>query len=93
MPRRYYAYQPEYETMHQVSTIGSWILALGLFWTLFYLLASLKTGKRAPANPWDGVSLEWHTASPPIEHNFHEIPTVTGSPYDFPEISKTGGSH
>ena len=93
MPRRYYAYLPEYETLHQVSTIGSWILAAGLFWTLFYLMASFKNGKRAPANPWNGVSLEWHTASPPIEHNFHEIPTVTGSPYDFPEISKTDGGH
>ena len=93
MPRRYYAYLPEYETMHQVSTIGSYILGLGLFVALFTLLASLKSGKRAPANPWEGVSLEWHTASPPIEHNFHEIPTVTGSPYDFPEIAKTGGGH
>jgi len=91
MPRRYYAYLPEYQTMHQVSTVGSWILAVGLVWVLVYLLHSLRHGARAPANPWHAVSLEWHTQSPPIEHNFDETPFVTGSPYDFPEIDKTQG--
>ncbi len=93
MPRRYFAYLPEYQLMHQISTIGSYILAIGLFWTLGYLVASLFGGKKAPANPWQGVSLEWHTQSPPIEHNFHETPHVTGSPYDFPEIDKSAGFH
>jgi cytochrome c oxidase subunit 1 len=90
MPRRYYAYLPEYEIMHQVSTIGSWILASGLFLVLFTLVRAIKHGERASANPWGAVSLEWQTASPPIEHNFHTTPIVTGSPYDFPEIDKTG---
>jgi len=90
MPRRYYAYLPEYETLHQVSTIGSWILAVGLFLVLYTLIIALKSGERAPANPWQAVSLEWQTASPPIEHNFHATPHVTGSPYDFPEIDKSG---
>ena len=86
MPRRYYAYLPEYEFLHQVSTVGSWILAAGLFLVLFTLLAGLKYGKHSPANPWGGVSLEWHTATPPIEHNFLHIPHVNSGPYDFPEI-------
>jgi cytochrome c oxidase subunit 1 len=93
MPRRYYAYLPEYEVMHQVSTIGSWILMVGLFVVLFTLLFSLKNGEKAPANPWGGISLEWQTASPPIEHNFHETLHVTGSPYDFPEIDRSAGGH
>jgi cytochrome c oxidase subunit 1 len=91
MPRRYYAYLPEYQTMHQISTIGSYILAIGLVWILIYLIHSLFRGAKAPANPWGAVSLEWQTQSPPIEHNFHETPRVTGSPYDFPEIDKSGG--
>jgi cytochrome c oxidase subunit 1 len=93
MPRRYYAYLPEYELMHQVSTVGSWILMVGLFVTLFTLAASLKWGKRAPHNPWEGISLEWQTATPPIEHNFHEIPHVDHGPYDFPEIDRSKGFH
>ncbi|PCC74220.1 cytochrome c oxidase subunit 1 [Nannocystis exedens] len=91
MPRRYYAYLPEYQRMHQVSTVGSWILATGLIWILIYWLWSLRYGPRAPANPWGGVSLEWQTPSPPPEHNFDETPVVRGSPYDFPEIDKTPG--
>ena len=90
MPRRYYAYLPEYTLMHQVSTIGSWILGVGFLVMLYALVSALKNGAKAPANPWGGVSLEWHTASPPIEHNFHDIPEVSASPYDFPEIDKSG---
>jgi cytochrome c oxidase subunit 1 len=96
MPRRYYAYLPEYQVMHQVSTVGSWILALGLVIAAIALIGAIfsKNSKnKAGPNPWGGVSLEWHTASPPIEHNFHDTPVVHGSPYDFPEIDKSGGSH
>ena len=92
--RRYFAYLPEYEAMHQISTIGSWILAAGLFTALFSLLGAFgKNAKKAGNNPWNAVSLEWQTQSPPIEHNFHETPHVTTSPYDFPEIDKSGGVH
>jgi len=93
MPRRYYAYLPEYEVMHQVSTIGSWILMVGLFTVLGTLLHAIKWGAKAPSNPWGAVSLDWQTASPPIEHNFHDTIHVTGSPYDFPEIDKSGAHH
>jgi cytochrome c oxidase subunit 1 len=90
MPRRYYTYVPQFQQQHVLSTIGAYILGVGFLWTLFYLLRSLKHGKKAPANPWGAVSLEWHTQSPPIEHNFHGQPIVDGSPYDFPEIDRTG---
>ena len=38
MPRRYYNYLPQYEPLHQVSTIGSYILGFGFFLTLVCLL-------------------------------------------------------
>ncbi len=97
MPRRYHAYdrvseslQGTYKFWHQMSTSGSYILAIGLFITLGYLLASLrKGGTRSPHNPWGGVSMEWLTATPPIEHNFEGQPVCTHGPYEFPEIDKS----
>ena len=86
MPRRYYTYVEEFQPFHVASTIGSYILAAGLFLTLFYLLHSLFKGERAPQNPWGGVTMEWETATPPIEHNFHGQPLCKHGPYDFPEI-------
>jgi len=89
MPRRYYDYTPEsaFEIFHKISTVGSWIMLAGMLLMLFYLLQSLKQPKNKQlelANPWQARSLEWLTVSPPIEHNFHEIPTVVEGPYEFP---------
>jgi len=85
MPRRY-EYVPEYELWNQLSTMGAFLFGLSLFGILGYLLMSLINGRKAPANPWGGVSLEWETASPPIEHNFATPPVATRGPYDFDEI-------
>ncbi|HFE44960.1 MAG TPA: cytochrome c oxidase subunit I [Nannocystis exedens] len=94
MPRRYFAYLPEYTTMHQISTYGSYILGIGLLVAGYSLATALrKNAPKAGSNPWEAVSLEWQTSSPPIEHNFHDTPHVTGSPYDFPEIDKSAGGH
>jgi cytochrome c oxidase subunit I len=86
MPRRYHEYLPEFEIFHQLSSIGSMLFGLSLFIMLGYLLKSLHSGKKSPQNPWGGVSLEWETATPPIEHNFHGQPICTRGPYDFDEI-------
>ncbi|HEU0121452.1 MAG TPA: cytochrome c oxidase subunit I [Bryobacteraceae bacterium] len=83
MPRRYYDYLPEFQFLHQVSTVGSWILGLGFLIMAGYLFASLRKKMDAPANPWNARSLEWQIASPPITHNFHETPVVTTEPYDY----------
>ena len=39
---------------------------------------ALRRGAAAPADPWDGATLEWATSSPPPEHNFDTIPPVYG---------------
>ncbi|MCC6160538.1 MAG: cbb3-type cytochrome c oxidase subunit I [Deltaproteobacteria bacterium] len=88
MPRRYHAYLPEFTLGHQISSLGSVILAAGLFLTLGYFIHSLFKGAKAEDNPWHGKSLEWATATPPITHNFHQTPIVTSGPYDFDEIER-----
>jgi len=96
MPRRYATYLPEFQTWHQLSTVGSYLLGLGFTITLIYMIQSLINGEKAPRNPWGARSLEWETDSPPIEHNFHTQPVVKYGPYEFPEIDyskSTGGGH
>ncbi|MDQ2646081.1 MAG: cytochrome c oxidase subunit I [Myxococcota bacterium] len=83
MPRRYYNYLPEFQSLHQLSTIGAYVLGLGFLLTAFYLFASLrKKNNDAPSNPWGGTTLEWQTVSPPPYYNFHQPPEVFQGPYD-----------
>jgi cytochrome c oxidase subunit 1 len=85
MPRRYYNYQPEYTLGHQLSTVGSWIVATGLFLAVGNLMYAAFRGAKASQNPWDARTLEWtDAASPPITHNFAKEPVVSEGPYDYP---------
>ncbi len=81
MPRRYYNYIEEFTTLHQASTIGSYVLALGFFIMAGYLIHSLFRGKPAPDNPWGSATLEWETTSPPPYYNF-DRDFNAGDPYD-----------
>jgi len=83
MPRRYASYvdDPGFILMHQISTVGSWILAAGFLCHLFNFIYSLVAGPKAPANPWGGMTLDWEAESPPDLHNFHHEPVVTHGPY------------
>ncbi|MFB3779244.1 MAG: cytochrome c oxidase subunit I [Bryobacteraceae bacterium] len=83
MPRRYFNYMEQFQPLHVLSTIGSWVLSLGLLIVLGYLLASLRKKRDAPPNPWGGATLEWETSSPPTAHNFEHTPIVTHGPYDY----------
>jgi cytochrome c oxidase subunit 1 len=83
MPRRYYAYPPEFQTLNVLSSAGAVILALGYLLPLLYLGWSLFRGARAPANPWQATGLEWQTTSPPPVDDFLAQPIVDGPPYDY----------
>lgn len=83
MPRRYFNYLPQFQALHVASTIGSWILAAGLFLALAGLLASLRRPKAMVDNPWGGKTLEWMTSSPPTTHNFEGQPLPQHGPYDY----------
>jgi cytochrome c oxidase subunit 1 len=72
MPRRYFDYPPKYFSWQLVSTIGSWILALGLAVIAWNLIHALFKGEKAPMNPWGGRTFEWQIPSPPPSENFGE---------------------
>ena len=88
MPRRYFNYVEEFKTYHQISTVGSWILLVGFLVYLFVLIKSLRSGEKAPANPWHSLGLEWQSPSPPPTENFEKPVVVTHGPYDY-HVAKT----
>ena len=83
MPRRYYAYPPEFQVWHVLSSAGASILAVAYVLPLFYLAWSLVYGAKAGPNPWRATGLEWRSASPPPAHNFSGTPFVTTGPYRY----------
>jgi len=83
MNRRIAIYDAEFQTLNIICTIGSYILAVSTFPFLINLVWSVLKGKKAGANPWKALTLEWQTASPPLIENFEEEPVLWSGPYDY----------
>jgi cytochrome c oxidase subunit I len=83
MPRRYYDYLPEYEFLNKVSSLGSVLIGLGFFYSAVYLFQALRSGPKAPDNPWQALTLEWSSPSPPPIENFLGDPIVSTWPYEY----------
>jgi cytochrome c oxidase subunit 1 len=83
MPRRYHSYPPEFQVLNVLSSAGASILAFAYLMPLAYLTWSILRGRRAPANPWDALGLEWQSPSPPFTKNFVTTPIVTEGPYAY----------
>ncbi|MEE2861153.1 MAG: cytochrome c oxidase subunit I [Pseudomonadota bacterium] len=78
MPRRVYTYVPEmgWQFLNQLATAGSFVLAAGFGLTLINAIRSVFRGKVAGDNPWNATTLEWATASPPLNSNFPQPPVI-----------------
>ncbi len=83
MPRRYASYPAEFESLMTLSTYGSRILGFGILIMVINLISGLINGPKAPANPYNSLSLEWQIPSPPPHENFEEIPQVTDWTYGY----------
>jgi heme/copper-type cytochrome/quinol oxidase subunit 1 len=78
MPRRVYEYQNvgHLALYNLISTVGAFILGVGILLTIVNVVRSLKVGVPAGPDPWKGNTLEWFTSSPPPVNNFDLIPRV-----------------
>ncbi len=78
MPRRYIDYPAAYADWNFVSSIGSYISAVGVLIFLFGLFSAYSKKVQAPANPWGvgATTLEWTLPSPPPFHQFNTLPII-----------------
>jgi len=78
MPRRVFTYPANagWTFLNQLSTIGAYLLGIGVLFTVINVFLSYRRGEIAGDNPWDGQTLEWATSSPPPEHNFEILPPI-----------------
>jgi heme/copper-type cytochrome/quinol oxidase subunit 1 len=53
-------------------TLGLLVFVVNVVQTQF-----LRMGKRVGNDPWLADTLEWYAASPPLPHNFDNVPYVT----------------
>jgi cytochrome c oxidase subunit I len=79
MPRRVYTYPAEmgWGGMNLLATVGAFLFFASFLLLTFNILRSLRRPEMAPANPWDGGTLEWAASSPPAPQNFTYIPVCT----------------
>jgi cytochrome c oxidase subunit 1/cytochrome c oxidase subunit I+III len=78
MPRRVFTYPdlPGYAILNLISTIGAFLMGASVLLLVYIVYRSIKNGKSAGNDPWNGFTLEWLTSSPPPLKNFGEVPGV-----------------
>jgi cytochrome c oxidase subunit 1 len=81
MQRRTYNYpkEPIWETYNLISSIGAYVMALGIVVFAVNVVVTGRRGRRAGNDPWLANTLEWYATSPPPPHNFDSVPYVTSA--------------
>jgi cytochrome c oxidase subunit 1 len=78
MPRRIADYPDAYAGWNYVSSLGSYLSALGALVFFFGVAYAFMRKERAADNPWGAgaTTLEWTLPSPPPFHQFERLPLI-----------------
>ncbi len=78
MPRRIYTYEAGlgWDWLNLLSSVGSFVMALGVAMLLLDFVFHFRYGRRATANPWGADTLEWATTMPASSYNFVSLPDI-----------------
>ncbi|MBE9052516.1 cytochrome c oxidase subunit I [Nostocales cyanobacterium LEGE 11386] len=83
MRRRIAVYDPKFADLNLICSIGAVLLAISTLPFLINVCHSWLYGKKAPDNPWQGLTFEWMTTSPPPPENFKTQPVLAVHPYHY----------
>jgi cytochrome c oxidase subunit 1 len=83
MPRRVADYAEQFAGWNLAISLCGFVLGLSNLVFVYNMVSSWRSGPRAAANPWRGLTLEWQVSSPPPIFNFDRVPTVVGGPYEY----------
>jgi cytochrome c oxidase subunit 1 len=83
MPRRVAMYDPQFTALNHICTFGAFLLGISVIPFLINAVWSWLSGPKAPDNPWNAMTLEWTTSSPPPIENWNVLPVLTHGPYDY----------
>ncbi|MDH4441591.1 MAG: cytochrome c oxidase subunit I [Rhizobium sp.] len=78
MPRRVFGYPPEagWEMLNFVSSIGSFVMAIGFALIALDLILLVRFGRAFRRDPWQAGTLEWVTPTPPPSYTFGSLPKI-----------------
>ena len=83
MPRRVAEYDPQFTLINQISSVGALLMAISTLPFLWNVVQSALNGPLAGDNPWNALTPEWLTSSPPpVENWIGEAPLVE-EPYGY----------
>ncbi len=78
MPRRYADYPDAFAGWNFVSSIGSYVTALGILVFFIGIIHAFRRREVAADNPWGegATTLEWFLSSPPPFHAYETLPRI-----------------
>lgn len=78
MPRRYPDYPDAYAYWNEISSLGYWIMLVGVAIFFVNLAYTFLAGRQAEGNYWGegATTLEWTLSSPPPFHQFETLPRI-----------------
>ena len=83
MPRRVAEYDPQFQLINQISSVGALLMAVSTIPFLLNIFLSIKNGRKAGDNPWNALTPEWLTSSPPPVENWEGEAPLVEEPYGY----------